>query len=144
MSQASAAPKTFMDRLFLYGIRSLIVVLGIVALGVVLILHGALVDRLDYIASGAIIIVIGVTIGIAAMRTSYTMITKPYFAPDAMTGKTGKALGAIRANSKGVVHIEHEQWSCIAEEDIGSGDWVVVTAVDSDKVTLRVRKQARP
>lgn len=142
MARANEPPRTFMDRLFIYGIRSLIVVLVVVALGVVLTLHGWSVGRLDYIASGAIIIVIGLVIGVAAMRTSYTMITKPYFAADALTGKTGKAVGSIRANAKGVVHIEHETWSAVADEDIGRGDWVVVTAVESDKVTLRVRKQS--
>lgn len=129
-----------MDRLFLYGFRSILVVLALVAVGVILIVHGLNAGRWDYVASGVIIIVIGIVVGVAAMKTSYTMITKPYFAADAMVGKTGKALGAFKAHAKGVVHLENEQWSCFAEEDIKSGDWVVVTAVDPDKVTLRVRK----
>lgn len=137
----SERPKTLADRVFLYGIRALIVVVIISALGVVLIVHGILVGRYDYIASGVIILILGVVIGVANMRTSVKLITKPYFAADAMTGKTGKALGAIRATAKGVVHIEHEQWSAVAEDNIASGDGVVVTSVEPDKVTLRVRKR---
>ena len=59
-----------------------------------------------------------------------------------MLGKTGTALVAPPAAGKGVVHIEHEQWSAVAEEDIDYGEEVVVTAVEPDKVTLRVRRQS--
>ncbi len=141
MAAPTSAPKTLMDRLFLYGIRSLLIVIALVAFGVGLIIHGWLVYRLDYVASGAIIIMIGIGIGVALMRTSYTMITKTYFAENALVGKTGKAVGPMRAHQKGVVHIEHETWSSLAEEDIAGGDWIVVTGVEPDKVTLRVRKQ---
>ncbi len=139
---SSERPRTLVDRIFLYGIRALIVVAIITAVGVVLTVHGILVTRYDYIASGLFITILGVTIGFANMRTSVKLITKPYFAAEAMTGKTGRALGTIPTSAKGVVHIEHEQWSAVAEDDIGPGDLVVVTAVDPDKVTLRVRRQS--
>ena len=141
MARAGEPPRTFLDRLFIYGIRSVIVVLVLVAVGIVLIVHGWSVGRWDYVASGAIIAVIGIVVGVAAMRTSFTMITKPYVAVETLIGKTGKASGPIPAHGKGVVHIEHETWSAVAEEEIGPGEWVVVTAVDPDKVTLRVRKR---
>lgn len=139
MAETPSPPPSLIDRLYLYGIRAVLVVVALVVLGVALIVHGSLVGRLDYIASGAIIILIGIGVGIAAMQTSYSMITKPYFAAEAIVGKVGKAMGPIRAGAKGVVHLEHEQWSSFAEEDIGKGDSVVVTAVEPDKVTLRVR-----
>ena len=140
MAETPSPPPSLLDRLSLYGIRSVLVVVALVVLGVALIVHGALVIRLDYVASGAIIVLIGIGVGIAAMQTSYSMITKPYFAAEPLVKKTGKAVGPIRAGGKGVVHIEHETWSSIAEEDIGTGDSVVVTAVEPDKVTLRVRR----
>ncbi len=130
-----------MDRIFLYGIRAVIVVVVIFAVGVVLLVHGVLVTRYDYIASGLIIMILAVVIGVANMRTAVKLITKPYFTAEAMKGKTGNALAPIRASAKGVVHIEHEQWSAVAEEDIERGDGVVVTDVEADKVTLRVRKR---
>jgi len=46
----------------------------------------------------------------------------------------------MKATGKGVVHVEHETWSAVAEEDIARGDPIVVTAVDPDNVTLKVRK----
>lgn len=140
---APPAPKpTLTDRLFLYGVRSLVIVIALVGFGAGLIVFGWIQSpvRLDYVASGAVIIMIGIGIGIALMKTSYTMITKQYFAEDALVGKTGKAVDGIPAHQKGVVHLEHETWSSIAEEDIGRGDWIVVTGVEPDKVTLRVRK----
>ncbi len=139
---SSDRPMSLIDRIFLYGIRALIVVFVIIAVGVVLLVHGILVARYDYIASGLFILILGVVIGFANMRTAVKLITKPYFTAEAMAGKSGTALGRIPAAGKGVVHIEHEQWSAFAEEDIGPGDRVVVTAVEPDKVTLRVRKQS--
>jgi membrane protein implicated in regulation of membrane protease activity len=138
---APAPPPTLLDRFFLYGIRSVLVVVVLGALGIVLIVHGVQVGRLDFIASGAIVIVIGVVVGVAALRTEYTMITKKYFEPGTIIGKTGRAQAHIRERAKGAVQIEHETWSAIAEEDLMKGDNVIVTAVDPDKVTLRVRKQ---
>ena len=141
MTETSAPAKpSLTDRLFLYGIRSIVIVAVIVVGGSVLVVHGWLVDHLDYIAAGSIIIIIGVVIGVAVIRTEYTMITKKYFAAEAMVGKTGRAHAAIPAGTKGDVMIEHETWSSIAEEDIASEDGVVVTAVESDKVTLRVKR----
>lgn len=137
-----APPPTLLDRFFLFGIHSVLVVVVLGGLGVFLIVHGAQVGSLDYIASGAVVIVIGVVVGVAALRTEYTMITKKYFEAGAIVGKTGRAQDHIRARAKGTVQIEHETWSAIAEEDIPNGTNVVVTAVDPDKVTLRVRKQS--
>jgi membrane-bound ClpP family serine protease len=136
-----APPPTLLDRFFLFGVRSVLVVVVLGALGVFLIVHGIQVGRLDYIASGAIVVVIGVVVGVAALRTEYTMITKKYFEAGTIVGLTGRAQAHIRERAKGAVQIEHETWSAIAEEDIQKGENVVVTAVDPDKVTLRVRKQ---
>ncbi len=46
----------------------------------------------------------------------------------------------MKATGKGVVHVEHESWSAVAEDDIARGESVIVTAVDPDNVTLRVRR----
>lgn len=141
MTETSAPAKpSLVNRLFLYGIRSVLIVAIIIVGGSVLIVHGWLVDHLDYIAAGAIIIILGVGIGVAVMRTEYTMITKKYFAAEGVVGLTGRSQSTVAAGAKGVVVIEHETWSSIAEEDLVNGDPVVVTAVEPDKVTLRVRK----
>jgi len=46
----------------------------------------------------------------------------------------------MKSTGKGVVHVEHESWSAVAEEDIARGEPIIVTAVESDNVTLKVRK----
>jgi membrane protein implicated in regulation of membrane protease activity len=131
---------SFLDRLFLYGIRSVLVVLAVAAFGIFLIVHGALVTRYDYIASGIVIVLIGVGLAFAFQQTTTQVITQRYFTGDTLVGKTGRSLASMKATGKGVVHVEHETWSAVAEEDIARGEPIIVTAVDSDNVTLKVRK----
>lgn len=131
---------SFLDRLFLYGIRSVLVVLGVAAFGIFLIVHGALVTRYDYIASGIVIVLIGVGLAFAFQQTTTQVITRRYFAGDTLVGKTGRSLASMKAMAKGVVHVEHETWSAVAEEDIARGEPIVVTSVDPDNVTVKVRR----
>src|SRR6266571_2333880 len=125
---------SLLDRLFLYGIRSVVVV------GIFLIVHGWLVSRFDYVASGVLIVMIGVGLAFAFQQTTTKVITQRYFSGETLIGKTGRALVPMKATGKGVVHVEHESWSAVAEDDIARGEPVIVTAVDPDNVTLRVRK----
>jgi len=129
-----------LDRLFLYGIRSVLVVLAVVVFGIYLIVHGALVSRFDYLASGILIVMIGIGLAFAFQQTTTKVITQRYYSGDTLVGKTGRAVVAMKSTGKGVVHVEHESWSAVAEEDIARGEPVIVTAVDPDKVTLKVRK----
>ena len=131
---------SLLDRLFLYGIRSVLVVLAVAAFGIFLIVHGILVTRYDYIASGIVIVLIGVGLAFAFQQTTTQVITQRYFAGDTLVGKTGRSLASMKATGKGVVHVEHETWSAVAEEDIARGEPIIVTAVDADNVTLKVRK----
>ena len=131
---------SLLDRLFLYGSRSVLIVLAVAALGVFLIVHGALVTRYDYIASGVVIVLIAVGLTFAFQATTTQIITQRYFAGETLVGKIGRSLASMKATGKGVVHVEHETWSAVAEEDIARGDPIVVTAVDPDNVTLKVRK----
>ena len=140
-SKAPVEPgSTLLDRLFLYGIRSVLVVLGVVAFGAFLIAHGWLVTRFDYLASGVLIVLIGVGLAFAFQQTTTQVITQRYFAGDTLVGKTGRSLASMKARGKGVVHVEHETWSAVAEEDIARGEPIIVTAVDPDNVTLTVRR----
>jgi len=140
-SKAPVDPgSTLLDRLFLYGIRSVLVVLGVVAFGAFLIAHGWLVTRFDYLASGVLIVLIGVGLAFAFQQTTTTVITKRYYAAETLVGKVGRAVVPMKATGKGVVQVEHESWSAVGEEDIARGESIIVTAVDPDKVTLKVRK----
>jgi len=131
---------SLLDRLFLYGIRSVLVVLAVIAFGIFLIVHGWLVSRFDYIASGALIVLIGVGLAFAFQQTTTKVITQRYFSGETLIGKTGRAVVPMKATGKGVVHVENESWSAVAEDDIARGEPVIVTAVDPDNVTLRVRR----
>src|SRR5213082_1758315 len=102
---------SFLDRLFLYGIRSALVVFG-----ASLVVHGWLVHRFDYLASGVLIIMIGVGLAFAFQQTTTTVITKRYYAADTLVGKVGRAVVSMKATGKGVVQVEHESWSAVAEE----------------------------
>ena len=131
---------SLLDRLFLYGIRSVLVVLAVIAFGIFLIVHGWLVSRFDYIVSGALIVLIGVGLAFAFQQTTTKVITQRYFSGETLIGKTGRAVVPMKATGKGVVHVENESWSAVAEDDIARGEPVIVTAVDPDNVTLRVRR----
>src|SRR5437879_13722008 len=87
---------SFLDRLFLYGIRSVLVVLAVVAFGAFLVAHGWLVDRFDYLASGVLIIMIGVGLAFAFQQTTTTVITKRYYAADTLVGKVGRAVVSMK------------------------------------------------
>ena len=84
----------------------------------------------------------------AGKTTVFNLITGVYqpsageilFAGDTLIGKTGRSLASMKTMGKGVVHVEHETWSAVAEEDIARGEPIIVTSVDSDNVTLKVRK----
>src|SRR5881409_3620017 len=106
----------------------------------ILIDHGWIVSRFDYLASGVQIVMIGVGLAFAFQQTTTKVITQRYFSGDTLVGKTGRALVAMKSTGKGVVHVEHESWSAVAEEDIARGEPIIVTAVESDNVTLKVRK----
>src|SRR5439155_11286683 len=118
-SKGPAEPaSSFLDRLFLYGIRSVLVVLAVVAFGAFLIAHGWLVSRFDYLASGILIVMIGVGLAFAFQQTTTKVITQRYFSGDTLVGKTGRALVPMKATATGVVHVEHESSIGVAEEDI--------------------------
>jgi membrane protein implicated in regulation of membrane protease activity len=131
---------SLLDRLFLYGIRSVFAVLAVAAFGIYLIVHGVLATRYDYILAGIVTVLIAVGLAFAFLQTTTQVITKRYFTGETLVGKTGRSLVSMKATGKGVVHVEHETWSAVAEEDIARGEPIVVTSVDPDNVTLKVRK----
>src|SRR5947199_10594833 len=83
---------SLLDRLFLYGIRSLLVVLAVVAFGIFLIAHGWLVSRFDYLASGILLVMIGVGIAFAFQQTTPKVTTQPDLSGDTLGGKTHRAI----------------------------------------------------
>src|SRR5437867_13405915 len=94
---------SLLDRLFLYGIRSVLVALAVVAFGIFLIVHGWLVSRYDYPASGVLIVMIGVGLAFPFQQTTTKVITQRYFSRDTLLGKTGRAVAPMKATGKAVV-----------------------------------------
>src|SRR5438309_12082599 len=82
---------------------------------------------------------IGVGLAFAFQQTTTTVITKRYYAADTLVGKVGRAVVSMKSTGKGVVQVEHESWSAVAEEDIARGDPIIVTAADAVKETVRGR-----
>src|SRR3989454_10217212 len=89
------------DRLFLYGIRSVLVVLAVVAFGIFLIVPGWVVSRFDYLASGVLIVMIGVGLAFAFQQTPPKGITQRYFSGDTLGGTTRRAPVAIQTPGQG-------------------------------------------
>ena len=131
---------TLVDRIFLYGIRPLLLTVAILVGGAALLAYGFIRGNTDYMISGLFIALIGAGLGIGFRRTETRKITKTYYSTATLVGKTGRAQVAFAAGTKGVVHLENEYWSSFSEEDLQAGDPVEVVSVDPDKVTLRVRR----
>ena len=131
---------TLVDRIFLYGIRPLLITVAILVGGVALLVYGYLRGNTDYLISGIFIALIGAGLGIGFHRTETRRITKTYYSTATLVGQKGRAQVSFPAGTKGVVHLENEYWSSFAEEDLSAGDEVEVVSVDPDKVTHRVRR----
>lgn len=131
--------ESLLERIQLYGPRASLFLIVLIALGLLFLVAGGVAGQPELIMVGVLVLVVGVTLWMI-QRTEMAKITKRYFTPETLTGKTGSARASIRANTKGVVYLEHEYWSAIAVEDLRSGDPIVVVSVEPDKVTLRVKK----
>src|SRR5438132_11906685 len=117
-ADATTKRPSLLDRFFLFGgIRAVLVIIAIAALGTYLIVHGSFAGRLDYIASGTIIIIIGLVVGIAALRTEYTMITKKYFEAGTVARKTGRVQAHNRERAEGAGVIAHVALMRLCEQE---------------------------
>jgi membrane protein implicated in regulation of membrane protease activity len=72
--------------------------------------------------------------------TISTRITKKYFHPETLVGRTGRVINGRPANNLGTVTVMNEDWSFICDSDTNDNDIVEVIEVMDDKVTLKVRK----
>ena len=131
---------TLVDRIFLYGIRPLLITVALLVGGGALLVYGFGRGNTDYMVSGIFIVLIGAGLGIGFRRTETRKITKTYYSTATLVGKTGRAQVSFPAGTKGVVHLENEYWSSFSEDDLQEGDAVEVVSVDPDKVTLHVRR----
>src|SRR5437773_11971586 len=92
---------SFLDRLFLYGIRSVRVVLAVVVFGASLVAHGWLVDRCDYLASGGLIIMICVGLALAFQQLTTTLMSKRHYAVDTPVWLVGLVVVVMSSQGMG-------------------------------------------
>src|SRR5439155_173321 len=123
---------SLLDRLFLYGTRSVLIVLAVAALGAFLIVHGALVTRYDYIASGVVIVLIAVGLTFAFQATTTQIITQRYFATDLVPGKDG------------VANVGAEDFTAQSDEFIAKGSLIRVTGYQDGKVRVATVSASPP
>lgn len=141
MTGDSGAPKESMkERLYLFGIRQLALVLVVVAIGIVFVAVGAVIGPIENLLAGIIIVLIGVGLGYGFKTTAVRRISKRYYTMETIVGKEGVAKSGFDAGNKGVVNVDNEYWSAVTSDRISEGDMVTVVSVESDKVTLRVKK----
>jgi membrane protein implicated in regulation of membrane protease activity len=93
-----------------------------------------------FLVFSIIIFVITIFLFIGFSLTTSSRITKKYFHPENLVGKTGKVLKGVPAGEPGTVTVVNEDWSFICDSDTSDGDMVTVVEVLDDKVTLKVRK----
>lgn len=131
------------ERLYLFGIRPLMLTAAIIAVGIYVTAAGIVYGYPETLVGGVIIILIGFGLGYGFKTTTIRRITKRYYAVDTIVGKEGTAKSSFDADTKGVVNVDNEYWSAVTDGRIQEGEDVLVVAVEQDKVTLRVKKQER-
>ncbi|MEM3851527.1 MAG: NfeD family protein [Methanomassiliicoccales archaeon] len=129
------------DRIFLFGIRQLIIVILIIIAGVYFTIYGATHSAVGDLIGGVLLILLGFGIGLALRATAIRRIRKRYYNVQDYVGKTGVARSTFDSRNKGVVLVENEYWSAITTSTISEGDEIKVTGVEPDRVTLRVEKK---
>jgi membrane-bound ClpP family serine protease len=132
--------ETLKDRIFLFGIRPLLLVIAIVVVGIYVLAEGIYASDPEVGVIGIVITLIGAGLGYGFRLTTIHKITKRYYHVSTVVGKTGVSKSSFDPSNKGVVNVENEYWSAISDERIGEGESVIVISVAQDKVTLKVRK----
>ncbi len=141
MTADHGSPKeSLKDRLYLFGVRQLVLVVAVAAVGVYLTISGIVYGAVENVIGGLVIVFIGIGLGYGFKTTAVRRITKRYYSVDTIVGKEGVAKSSFDAGTKGVVNVDNEYWSAVTDDRISEGDEVSVVSVEADKVTLRVKK----
>lgn len=135
-----ARKETLRDRIFLFGIRQLILVVAIVIAGLYVLLSGLIYSAVENIVGGLVIVLIGGGLAYGFKTTAVRRVTKRYYTVDTIIGKQGIAKVSFDEGAKGVVNVDNEYWSAVTADRIAEGDPVTVVSVEADKVTLRVKR----
>lgn len=129
------------ERIFLYGIRQLLLVVVILAVGAYVAISGVVYGAVENIVGGMLIVFIGAGLAYGFKTTAVRRITKRYYNVSTMVGREGTAKSTFDAGTKGVVNVENEYWSAVSSGRIVEGETVTVESVEADRITLRVRKK---
>ncbi len=143
--QGKGALNGLADRILIYGIRPLILVVVITLVGLFIAVNGLLTRDIPEAMIGVIITVIGVILGIGFAATTVRRRKPTYRLPQYMVGLIGEARTDIKAGGEGVILLESELWSAISDssEDISAGEEVVVTGYEGLKLKVKPHKEGR-
>lgn len=141
MTSDSGTPReSLKERLYLFGVRQLALVAAVIVVGIVFVVIGAVAGQMENLVAGILIVLIGIGLGYGFKTTAVRRVSKRYYTMDTIVGKEGVAKSGFDQGNKGVVNVDNEYWSAVTSDRISEGDTVTVVSVESDKVTLRVRK----
>lgn len=132
---------SLVDRLFLFGIRPLLIVIAVFGIGLYMLVDGILNPDVGYIFTGVVLLFLSAGLAYGFRTTGTKKITKAYFTKDIKAGRSGKAKKSFGHSVRGVVDLDNEYWTAVSDEDISEGDEVTVLSVEPDKVTLRVTRK---
>ncbi|MBX8635006.1 MAG: hypothetical protein KIS30_02995 [Thermoplasmata archaeon] len=141
---SESAPRndnSLIDRLFLFGIRPFLIVIGIFAIGLYMLAYGISGMDAGYIFTGVILLLLSAGLAYGFKTTGTKRITKAYFTKDIKVGRIGKAKKSFGGTTRGVVDLDNEYWTAVSDDNIAEGDDVTVLSVEPDRVTLRVEKK---
>ncbi len=138
---ASGGKDSLIDRLFLFGIRPFLIVVGVFAIGLYMLVDGIASPQVGYIFTGVVLLLLSAGLAYGFRTTGTKKITKTYFTKDVKAGREGKAKQSFGPGVLGVVELDNEYWSAVSGDKISEGDEVIVLSVEPDRVTLRVGRK---
>ncbi|MGC8631544.1 MAG: NfeD family protein [Thermoprotei archaeon] len=130
------------DRILIYGIRPLILVVTIILIGILILSIGISKSSMSMILISSIIILIGAILAIGFASTTVVKKKSVSHAPQNMIGQIGEAKSNIKPHSDGVVLVASELWSASSnsDEEIREGDKIIVTGHDGVKLIVKREK----
>ncbi|MGC8632500.1 MAG: NfeD family protein [Thermoprotei archaeon] len=140
MSQPRTKPSGVIDRILMFGIRPLFLLLMLCLAGAFFVLIGMQKGDAGVLIVGTFLIVLAAVLGVGFAGTSVTRRAVVSRVPEAMLGRQGIAKTSITPEKDGVILVDSELWSAALEggERVEPGDIVVVVGHDGLKLTVKL------
>ncbi len=125
-----------------YGFRTVIPVAIILIFAIILLVEYLTtgMNNTFILAFSIVFFLIALLLYVGFRITISHRITKKYFHIETLVGQTGRVINGVPANVVGTVTVVNEDWSFVCDSNTSDNDLVTITEVQTDNVTVRVKK----